>query len=119
MISSACSLIKSSRTVLIEPIIFSVGFETEYWYALTSKCFGSSQAGSWMRAHNAVDIIIGIPELIQETNCKSSLSMVPMYYELSNPTHSFVIVCPTAGERVTGKMAVNDNPHVRACSVIR
>jgi len=29
MIFSACALIKSSRTVLMEPVIFSVGFTTD------------------------------------------------------------------------------------------
>ena len=71
-----------------------------------------------MRAHNAVDIIVVMPELIQENRCKSSLSIVLMYHELGDPTYSFVTVCPAASERVTGKAAVDGYPHVGACDVI-
>lgn len=72
-----------------------------------------------MRAHKAIDIIVVMPELIQETHCKSSLPIVLVDYELSNPTYSFVIVFPAASERVTGKAPVDGNPHVRAWGVIR
>ena len=65
-----------------------------------------------MRAHKAVDIIVIMPELIQEDHCKSSLSIVLMYYELSNPTYGFVIVHPAAGKCVTGKAAVYGDPHI-------
>ena len=71
-----------------------------------------------MRAHKAIDIIVGMPELIQETQCKSSLSIVLIYHELGNPTYSFVIVCPAASEGVTGKAAVDYYPHVRAYNVV-
>ena len=71
-----------------------------------------------MGAHNAVDIIVVMPELSQETHCKSSLSIVLMHHELSNPTYSFVIVCPAASERVTSKAAIDGNPHVRAWGLI-
>ena len=71
-----------------------------------------------MRAHKAVDIIIVMPELIQETHCKSSLSIVLMHYELGNPTYGFFIVCPAASERITGKAAVDGYLHIRACGVI-
>ena len=70
-----------------------------------------------MRAHKAVDISVVMPELIQETHCKSSLSIILMHHELSNPTYSFVLACPAASERVTSKAAVDGNPHVRACGV--
>jgi hypothetical protein len=33
-----------------------------------------------------------------------------MYYELSNPIYSIVIVFPAASKRVTGKVAVDGNP---------
>jgi len=41
-----------------------------------------------------------------------------MYYELSNPTYRFIVACPAASERVTGKVAVDGNPNVRACGII-
>jgi len=63
-----------------------------------------------MRAHEAVDIVVVLPELIQETHCKSSLSIILMYHELSNPTYSSVVACPVASERVTGKVAIHGNP---------
>ena len=72
-----------------------------------------------MRAHKAVDIIVIVPELIQETHCKSTLAIALMYYELSNPTYDFVIVYPAASERITSKVAVDCDPHIRARGVMR
>ena len=71
-----------------------------------------------MRAHEAVDIIVVMSKQIQETSCKSSLSIISMYHELSNPTYSSVTVCPAASKRVTSKASIYSNLHVRACDVI-
>lgn len=59
-----------------------------------------------------------MPDGIQETVCKPSLSISLMDYELSDPTHSFVIVSPAASKRITDEEAVNGDPHVRACGFI-
>jgi hypothetical protein len=67
-----------------------------------------------MRAHKGVNIITILPELIQKAHCNSTLAVVAMYYQLSDPTHCFAIGSPAAGERVTSKMAVNDNSDIRA-----
>jgi len=67
-----------------------------------------------MRAHNAVNIIPILPEVIQKVHCKPTLAVVAMYYQLSNPTHCFAIGSPAAGERVTSNMVVNGNPDIRA-----
>ncbi len=69
-----------------------------------------------MRAYNAINIIIIVPEQFQETNGKPSLSVVLMYHELSNPTNGFFLVHPAASNRVTCKTAVYSHPHVRACA---
>lgn len=71
-----------------------------------------------MRTHNSINVILIMPDGIRETLCKPSLSISLMDYELSDPTHRFVIVSPAASKRITGKEAVNGDPHVRACSVI-
>ena len=69
-----------------------------------------------MRAHNAINIIIIVPEQIQESHGKPSLSVVLMYYELSDPTNGFSFVHPAASNRVTCKTTVYSHPHVRACA---
>ena len=71
-----------------------------------------------MRAHKAVNIII-MSQLMSETHCKPSLSLVLMYHELSNPINSFVVVCPAASERITGKAVIDSNSHIRAYGAIR
>jgi hypothetical protein len=71
-----------------------------------------------MRAHEAVYIDVVLLELIQEALCESTLSIVAINYQLSNPTHSFVIDRPTAGECVTSKLAIDSNPDIQACGII-
>ena len=60
-----------------------------------------------------------MPERIQKTHCKPSLSVVLMYHELSDPTYNFVLICPAVSERFSGKAAVDGNPHVKAGGVTR
>jgi hypothetical protein len=72
-----------------------------------------------MRAHKAVYIDVVLLDLIQEALCESTLSIVTINYQLSNPIHSFVIDRPTAGECVTSKLAIDSNPSREACSIIR
>lgn len=60
-----------------------------------------------MRTHNSINVILILPDGIQETLCKSSLSISLTDYELSDPTHIFVIVGPAASKRITGELAVN------------
>lgn len=71
-----------------------------------------------MRTHNTINVVLILPDGIQETLCKPSLSISLMDHELSDPTHSFVIASPAASKRITGEDAVNGDPHVRACRVI-
>lgn len=71
-----------------------------------------------MRAHDAVNVVVIVSEPIQETGCKSSLSIVFMYHELSNPTYSLTIVCPAASEHVTDEAPVHGDFPVRACGVV-
>ncbi len=85
---------------------------------LTSKCLRSCETGSRMRAHQTVYIDIILLELIQEAFCESTLSIVAINYQLGNPTHSFIIDRPTAGECVTSKLAIDSNPDIEACSII-
>jgi hypothetical protein len=72
-----------------------------------------------MRAHEAVYIDVVLLEQIQEALCESTLSILAINYQLSNPTHSFVIERPTAGECVTSKLAIDSNPDIEACGIIR
>jgi hypothetical protein len=71
-----------------------------------------------MRAHEAVYIDVVLPETIQEALCESTLSIVAINYQLSNPTHSFTIDRPTAGEYVTSKLAIDSNPDIEGCGII-
>jgi hypothetical protein len=71
-----------------------------------------------MRAHKTVHIDSVMLKLIQEAFCKSTFSIVAIDYQLSDPTHGFVIDRPTAGKCVTSKMAVDNNPDIRACGII-
>lgn len=58
-----------------------------------------------------------MPQLVQEKRCKSSPSVISMYHELSDPADNFAIVSPAASERITSKLVVDGDPHVRVCGV--
>lgn len=72
-----------------------------------------------MRAHKTVYIDVVLLELIQEALCKSTLSIVAIDYQLSHPTHGFVLDRPMAGECVTSKLAIDSNPDINACGIVR
>ena len=99
-------------------MVLSVGSIGHNFHVLTSKCFRSRQAGSRMRAHKTIYIDVVMLKLIQEGFCESTFSVVAIDYQLSNPTHMFVIDRPTAGECITSKMVVDSNPDIRAIGII-
>jgi hypothetical protein len=71
-----------------------------------------------MRAHETIYIDVVLLELIQEALRKSTLSIVTIDYQLSNPTYGFVLDRPIAGECITSKLAVDSNPNINACGII-
>jgi hypothetical protein len=98
----------------MESIILSVDSVHRTSGVLTSKGFRSRETGGRMRTHETVYINVVLLELIQEALCKSTLSIVAINYQLSNPTHSFLFGRPTAGECVTGKLAIDSDPDIKA-----
>lgn len=70
-----------------------------------------------MRAHDAVDTIVVMPERIQQTRREPTLPIALMYDELSYPTYSFGVVIPAAGERVTSKGVIDGHSDVGALGV--
>ena len=82
------------------------------------KRFCSSKTGSRVGAHNTVNIDVILLELIQQTLCKSTLSIVAVNDQLSNPAHTFIINYPTAGESITSKLTINSNPNIDARGII-
>ena len=71
-----------------------------------------------MEADETVNIIVIFLKLIQEAHCKSTLAIVSMGYQLSNPTHGFVVVRPAAGKHISSEIVVDSNSDVRACPVL-
>lgn len=70
-----------------------------------------------MRAHHAVCIIV-LPQLTQQTRCRSSFSIIFMDHELSDPAHILTFIYPAASECVAGKAAVDGHFGVRASGAV-
>ncbi len=71
-----------------------------------------------MGAHETINIVVIFLEHIQEARCKSTLAIVAMDYQLSDPTHDFILVHPTTGKHISGEIVIDSNSDVRACGVL-
>lgn len=71
-----------------------------------------------MGAHDAENLILVLPQLVHKGPCKSTLTVVSMHYELSDPANGLAVVLPTASERLPCQFTVDKNACVGA-SLIR
>ena len=62
-----------------------------------------------MGAVETVNIIVIFPKRI--------LAIVSIDYQLSDPTHEFVVVRPATGKHISSEIVVDSNSDVRACPV--
>lgn len=67
-----------------------------------------------MRAYNTVYSVIFPLELRQEADCESALTIAAMDNQLRNPTDILFVTLPTAGKRISSKLAINGNSDIGA-----
>jgi hypothetical protein len=70
-----------------------------------------------MRAHDSVNIIHVQSRLVKESSCKSTLTILVMDNQLSDPADNLVTNIPTAGKSIACKSAANGNSDIRGIAL--